>query len=613
MTYDNPNIRQKETTLKVAYMTFGVFFDGTLNNRTNVAAREQYEKELADTKKRRFSYAPSQYAKNGKKDEESSYHGDYSNVALLNKAYRKSEDVINLYIEGIATEDLEADDSEGAGFGMGASGIRAKVKKACLQLTDKFDGDKFGGLNIDIFGFSRGAAAARNFAYEITRSDGITKEGEVDKQEYVTKGVKAGGFLGYFLEKKGLDIANITINIRFVGLFDTVASYDPEGLIGGPKVISYAPLLITPISFNVDPKFKEGAKLLHMNAGVAKAKKAVHLVSDDEHRQNFAITPIQKSTKATEKKLPGVHSDIGGGYRNKAHEEVEIKLQRRGTDDLLKRAQALRAQGWYTDKKDELSVKEETSNYFDRVVRWNKLVGKRQLSNEYAYIVLNIMAKYGFEVDDKMFDVKKLQKIPSLPSNQGVIAESAWYTYMNSSLAELFFKWKEDVNTFRKDNIRGYTGTVPDENIIATLKPQREQDWKKFIESWLDCSTKDGKLAELCMPVDSDEGLLIYAQKRIQKIILGESNGWNYIPSSTIFNTYKLNHYNEDSVNKVKNALFKRIIDQIYLKGLRNRYLHWSAHYKGLFFKENMVIPPPHKPTENNSPTESGIRETYYA
>jgi type VI secretion system secreted protein VgrG len=67
------------------------------------------------------------------------------------------------------------------------------------------------------------------------------------------------------------------------------------------------------------------------------AKKIVHLVAKNERRYNFSLN----SAGAADIILPGVHSDLGGGYLPKATEKVLISKPRRS--DVERRSMATEA------------------------------------------------------------------------------------------------------------------------------------------------------------------------------------------------------------------------------------------------------------------------------
>ncbi|MEX6687662.1 DUF2235 domain-containing protein [Danxiaibacter flavus] len=397
-----------------------LFFDGTQNNRNNTNAKQKYVhlkerniKKGASIEEEKQAQAYDDY---GNKDDDS-YENDLSNIARLEAYYPKleSEDCVtdSIYIEGIGTEDYQRDQvhilygasSNGVAMGAGRTGIRGKVRIGCEKLADKClkiikKGKRKKAINcltIDVFGFSRGAAAARNFIHEVTRQDGIKYDngiGGVDGQYYWPSSdeIPPHGFLGFFLKQK-----NVTINricIRFVGLFDTVLSYDPNGHFSA--------------SFNTGARNKAVVEGLHLNA-INKARRVVHLVAADEYRENFPLTDIRSmgtvtvehnlfhniyripcanfhtsvaGSKALQLSFPGAHSDIGGGYVEGNIEYVD-EILNGDIEKLKQKKETLWKSGWFKEK--ELTV-----HSFKR-----KLSGRRRLSNKYSYILLHIMCEFG--------------------------------------------------------------------------------------------------------------------------------------------------------------------------------------------------------------------------
>lgn len=127
-------------------------------------------------------------------------------------------------------------------------------------------------MHLDTFGFSRGAAAARNCIHQA-----ITKG--LLKQRLNAAGKPPG-----------------SVKCKFVGLFDTVASYG---------VAHY-----------------NDTSDLNLNC-LREADRVVQLAAADEHRANFRLTNIRSAGGSGEEHfLPGVHSDVGGGYNDGASENI---------------------------------------------------------------------------------------------------------------------------------------------------------------------------------------------------------------------------------------------------------------------------------------------------
>ncbi|WP_256254864.1 phospholipase effector Tle1 domain-containing protein, partial [Pseudomonas agarici] len=121
-------------------------------------------------------------------------------------------------------------------------------------------------LHLSVFGFSRGAAEARVFCNWIQQI--------------------CGGVIG---EAK--------VNLRFLGLFDTVASV---GLAD---------------SSPVGRGFLDWA---HNNLAISGIEKTVHYVAGHEIRRSFPLSTVRDGgswpANTREFVYPGTHSDIGGGY-----------------------------------------------------------------------------------------------------------------------------------------------------------------------------------------------------------------------------------------------------------------------------------------------------------
>ncbi len=129
-------------------------------------------------------------------------------------------------------------------------------------------------IQFDVFGFSRGAAAARHFANRVMEQDPAIASA-------IEKGIR-----GDFYDGKPSG------EVRFLGLFDTVAA------IGGISNF-----------FDINGRSNPRVKL-ELRPSVA--KKVFQITAMNEYRYNFSLNSIQGMWP--ELALPGAHSDIGGGY-----------------------------------------------------------------------------------------------------------------------------------------------------------------------------------------------------------------------------------------------------------------------------------------------------------
>ncbi|MFJ4456737.1 phospholipase effector Tle1 domain-containing protein [Pseudomonas sp. NPDC089392] len=272
------NCRSTETSTPVT-LRFGVFFDGTGNNQDNALPMQ---------------------ASGGKG---ASYGNAVSNVALLHALYAADEAstdeamvYLKLYVEGVGTLAGEADDIYASATGRGRTGAEARVAEAlariAVQLRDWSQAHpqaRLERVEFDVFGFSRGAAAARHMA-------NLLHDGG-DRLLAVPCGIV----------------------INFIGLFDTVAA------------------IIAPLQGDFDPADdRHGGLRLALGAGIA--RQVVQLVAGDEQRHNF---PLVRSGHDIE--LPGVHSNIGGGYPQTTQEQVLLCKPLSQRVPLAMRAEQTRA------------------------------------------------------------------------------------------------------------------------------------------------------------------------------------------------------------------------------------------------------------------------------
>ncbi len=287
--------KKREITL-----TIGVFFDGTGNNADNSTDRqkactsEHYGISDADAQSALIQCTRMKRSYSG--TAAGSYLGYYTNVHWLRTLYNQNITPDEgygqhaIYIEGIGTESSAGDSTYGMGTGGGNTGVVRKTDKAVAALTVAVEDylAKYSDarscvikeLQFDIFGFSRGAAAARHFANRIFSQD-----------RGIIAAIKSGlGDVGLSGTPGG--------KTRFLGIFDTVAA------IG------------TPVNGFNPHSADTGAVYIVLRPGVA--EKIFHITAQHECRFNFALNSVKPEWP--ELALPGVHSDIGGGYNPEEHE-----------------------------------------------------------------------------------------------------------------------------------------------------------------------------------------------------------------------------------------------------------------------------------------------------
>ncbi|MCH4902230.1 MULTISPECIES: phospholipase effector Tle1 domain-containing protein [unclassified Pseudomonas] len=282
-------------------LRIGVFFDGTGNNANNAAAgllcgaHHPIAAQDIDASCKPFM-----------KDPDSSYGNDTSNVQKLSDLYyapQKAEGDGSqkqafrmVYVEGIGTRSGMEDSTLGAGTGRGETGVAGRVQLSFSEIKLRIEGvlashpeSEITSLTFDTFGFSRGAAAARHFANEIARG----KQGPLGD----VMRSSARGFSSTFNDQY-----KSSINMGFIGLFDTVPSIAGWSNLGNIK----SPVA-TGIRLYLDRRYFSDV---------------VQLTARDECRANFALSRVKPDH--LEIVLPGVHSDLGGGYLEEAQENVLV-------------------------------------------------------------------------------------------------------------------------------------------------------------------------------------------------------------------------------------------------------------------------------------------------
>ena len=231
-----------EITLLAEPPSFGVFFDGTGNNRLNDIQNSTDAKEP-------------------------------TNVVKLFELYPVKAFQDRHYEEGIGTKANESDSTLDMGLAFSFDERIRETLVTTVQFFKEYSKMSIGFL--DVFGFSRGAAQARAFVNQV---NAIYKN-----NPHYWGGIKPV--------------------IRFVGLFDSVAS------IGGDGDNNHSEFYA-----NDELDYSVNLNLASSSAGFV-----MHLAAFDEKRDKFPLSSLRTRNKQLLKnqqeiELPGVHSDIGGGY-----------------------------------------------------------------------------------------------------------------------------------------------------------------------------------------------------------------------------------------------------------------------------------------------------------
>ena len=427
---------QPENTI-ILYI--GMFFDGTGNNRFNSESL-YYTKVKGNNDRIKSSEIPTQLSftltpeKIKKKDiskinisNRDSYWNPYSNIVKLHDLYKEKSEakgkthIIKQYVEGIGTEKYKEDSVGGSSIGRGDTGVIAKVERGIKDLVKEKiaalpKDKKIYKIVFDVFGFSRGAAAARHFcnevkkpAYYVTR----TKRDPYDKYDRNARILTdekdlvkhAGGILGAELNKIGLKPYEETYNnieIRFLGLFDTVVS----DLVVKENLGYIAALFTTkPWIPILEQERLEDIKTNISGLGI---KKVFQIRANDEWRANFAYTPTEDGYTLY---MLGAHSDIGGGYAelDKYTSILGFFDATKGGEEIFKQQEKIRK--YFIDnnycKENEIwfekiyehtsgfaiesSPTETTTIYKKKISDHYILKTSRYISNKYSLVPMYVM------------------------------------------------------------------------------------------------------------------------------------------------------------------------------------------------------------------------------
>lgn len=417
-------------TKKKIDFTFGVVLDGTLNNLYNSEARQKFEEKhgVASNQSDVKIHGEKKY----RYKDESSYENDLSNPAIIYQNYipnKKNEThpVFSIYTEGIGTitkpddkgqlndENYKNDSKIGYGLGVtggpfGNYGIKKKVRQACEEMSKKIieymskkPNYVIGTITVDVFGFSRGAAAARNFVHEITypayhASAGLEsyrtdQHGYTVADKYWTNTLlPTNGHLGYMLTQGNQTFDKL--EIRFAGLYDTVPHH---GIVQ-----------------------KNDAEDLGLHS-ISKANYVVHMAAADEHRKNFSlvgINTVNKTPASSGKKggielfMPGVHCDVGGSYVDEKPEPKKRIDAMFDYHELKKLKEELIRQGWF--KPHQIFIlgdgekKIDNSNYKSEFIKLILNSKRDHVSNQYSFIPLHLMAEF-CKIKEVMLDEGKIK------------------------------------------------------------------------------------------------------------------------------------------------------------------------------------------------------------
>jgi type VI secretion system secreted protein VgrG len=264
-----------------------------------------------------------------------SYLSPYSNIVLLHDLYQtraynsnlsgRQEVILKHYVQGIGTlvdlgedgfpieDGYQKDDLMGSASGRGLRGVISRVEQALTHVAKQLQkllatpGTQLGVLTIDVFGFSRGATAARHCLNELLRP--------------VQKGSKElpYGRLGKALAAVQVPLPR-RLNLRFAGLFDTVVSdamskgfLEEMGIELAATVFKFeAPSVRYEVQNSVGSGNSYKLEPIYTSLKDFPGK-SIHITAGDDYRENFPLT-LNDAPNRLDLDLFGAHSDVGGGY-----------------------------------------------------------------------------------------------------------------------------------------------------------------------------------------------------------------------------------------------------------------------------------------------------------
>jgi Uncharacterized alpha/beta hydrolase domain (DUF2235) len=325
---------------KPLFIRIHLLFDGTNNNKTNIGEREKSETLEGSVAYKKHS-----------SDDANSYDNGRTNIALMEEQVQEYANqngyniAIKVYVEGQGTFNLLGDATAGKAFGAMKSGVyqraRDGINRAITQMELQLFAEKepakhfIKQVDVDVFGFSRGAATARHAIHAMLTEETMTVS---DPYGGYSETIVVTEPLYRRLQLKGyIETRADQIKINFAGLYDTVVSVNASQLT--PRWL---------------------ANNTRDQKAVKEAKFALHLAAADEHRSDFPLHRITSSAngKKAEFFLPGVHSDVGGSYNlaneklmgndkgEKPKEDATILIAEGDYKDLQEKSNQLRRQGW---------------------------------------------------------------------------------------------------------------------------------------------------------------------------------------------------------------------------------------------------------------------------
>ncbi len=382
----------------------GVFFDGTGNNKDNDIPKG------TDTNVARLF----ELFRANEGNETTTPVGTQNNLALYTK---------RIYLHGVGTEAGAENDSLEMATGSGAVSLIETALDELAGFLSNFS-DQAGPRIVDVFGFSRGAASARDFVNRVNAK-----------------------------------LSGSGVRVGFVGIFDTVGSF---GLPGNDiDVRSDNPLLTAALG----PAAMAASGMFNFNLSLESALRVVHLAARNEYRANFPLQSLRTGPgelpppNMEEITVPGAHADVGGGYGPEITEELH-HVERRELSyriigppeqwqaELLRKKTALEAEA---RTMDAVLVYDGTSrNAVGEAIDTYWLARKRHvkpgLSNVYLHAMYAKAVESGVPFNDIDDQATKFPARFGIPEDLVPLFSRDLLTPKNETLITNIYTHRSDIN-----------------------------------------------------------------------------------------------------------------------------------------------------------------------
>ncbi len=406
-------------------------------------------------------------------------------------------------------------------------------------------------ITVDTFGFSRGAAAARNFSYEINGKKRpediqikktqklvgyrnsvsyandmvvriyediwIDKDGiEVEPEFLIDGKLPKYGFLGYYLLSKDIlslqELDELELKVRFIGVYDTVSSYEEFD--------------------DMDALERIGVRgLVHSTMGSSH-----YFGNDVEQLQLKNPGPYSRA----------VHFDIGGAYENGTEIVDEIETSNNKLSWFLeKRRQELIDQYWYND--EQIEIKKGFLNVITLGSVYRKITGTRFLRKEYSYIPLQFMEELG----EKYFKHQLISEIESTFS----IDEDEYLRLAKRYLYEYVCENEGAPWYFKSDEV-----LEQEKRLKQILEENQNKDKNELLKEKITVVPDNLRINIKPIPIEISPKVSFPIEKKEEP--------------------FDLQNVDEkgDEIVTLEELVIETYSRQKLLRILRNRYLHWSAN-----------------------------------